>query len=315
MQKTQRGATNDRIKSALDAMKMGCSLKNVASEFSINKKTLQRHQDGKVKVAGGLSLGGKSPVFSKEFELKIVTQVQIMERALFGLTTIDYLAYDFAKQMGTDNPFNKESKMAGVDWLRGFMSCNPQLSVRTPQATSISRAIGFNKPKVNQFFSVYKFSAKQLWNMDKTGITNVHKPGKIIAMKGKRQVSKMTSGERGATVTVVYAMSASGTYVPPLFIFPRKRMTGRLVVGAPSGSIIRVSSSGWTDSSLLIEWLTHFVAVTHASKTNEQLIVLDGHYSHKTLEAINFYRDNGIQLITLPPHCTHKMQPLDRTFF
>ncbi|XP_065658570.1 uncharacterized protein LOC136083093 [Hydra vulgaris] len=247
-----------------------------------------------------------------------------METALFGLTTIDVccLAYDFAKQMRIDNPFNKESKMAGVDWLRGFMSRNPQLSIRTPQATSISRAIGFNKPKVNQFFSVYKslfeehkFSAKQLWNMDETGITNVHKPGKIIATKGKRQVSKITSGERGATVTVVCAMSASGTYVPPLFIFPRKRMTDRLAVGATSGSIIRVSSSGWTDSSLFIEWLTHFVSVNHASKINEQLIVLDGHHSHKTLEAINFCRDNGIHLITLPPHCTHKVQPLDRTFF
>ena len=129
MCKKQRGATNDRIKSALDAMKMGCSLKNVASEFSINKKKLQHHQDGKVKIAGGLSLGGKSPVFSKEFELNIVTQIQIMERALFGLTTIDVhcLAYDFAKQMGIDNPF--ESKMVGVDWLREFMSCNPQLSI------------------------------------------------------------------------------------------------------------------------------------------------------------------------------------------
>ena len=37
--------------------------------------------------------------------------------------------------------------------------------------------------------------------------------------------------------------------------------------------------------------------------------------SHKTLEAINFCRDNGIHLITFPPHCTHNMQPLDRTFF
>ena len=132
------------------------------------------------------------------------------------------LAYDFAKQMGINNPFNNEPKMAGVDWLRGFMSCNPQLSIRTPQATSVSRGIGFNKSKLNPFFSVYKslfeehkFSAKQLWNMDETGITNVYKPGKIIATKGKQQVSKMTSGERGATVTAVCAMSASGAYVPP----------------------------------------------------------------------------------------------------
>ncbi|XP_065673954.1 uncharacterized protein LOC136090906 [Hydra vulgaris] len=151
--------------------------------------------------------------------------------------------------------------------------------------------------------------------MDETGITNVLKPEKIIATKSKRQFLKITSGERGATVAIVCAMSASGTYVPPFFIFPRKRMTDRLAVGAPSGSIIRVSSSGWTDSSLFIEWLTHFVAATYAPKTNEQSIVLDGHHSHKTLEAINFCRDNGIYLITLPPRCTHKMQHLDRTFF
>ncbi|XP_004210503.2 uncharacterized protein LOC101238032 [Hydra vulgaris] len=152
--------------------------------------------------------------------------------------------------MDLKNSFNNESKMAGKDWLQGFMSRNPQLSIRTPQATSVSRAVGFNKPKLNQFFSVYKslfeehkFSAKQLWNMDETGITNVHKPGKITATKGKRQVSKITSGERGATVTVVCAMSASGVYVPLLFIFPRKRMTDRLAFGAPSGSIVRVSYS------------------------------------------------------------------------
>ena len=131
--------------------------------------------------------------------------------------------------MEIDNPFDNESKMAEVDWLWEFMSCNPQLSIWTPQATSVSRPVGFNKPKLNQLFSVYKslfeeykFSAKQLWNMGETGITNVQKLGKVIAIKGKQQVSKMTSGERGTTVTVVCAMSASGAYVPPLFIFPRK---------------------------------------------------------------------------------------------
>ena len=67
-----------------------------------------------------------------------------------------HLAYDFAKQIGIDNPFNDESKMPGVDWLRGFMSRNPQLSIQIPQATSVSRAIGFNKLKLNQFFSIYK---------------------------------------------------------------------------------------------------------------------------------------------------------------
>lgn len=35
----------------------------------------------------------------------------------------------------------------------------------------------------------------------------------------------------------------------------------------------------------------------------------------KTLAAIEYCRENGIHLLTLPPHSTHKMQPLDRAYF
>ena len=43
--------------------------------------------------------------------------------------------------------------------------------------------------------------------------------------------------------------------------------------------------------------------------------MLDGHHSHKTLAAVEYARAHDIDMVTLPPHCTHKMQPLDRTFF
>jgi len=37
------------------------------------------------------------------------------------------------------------------------------------------------------------------------------------------------------------------------------------------------------------------------------------HSSHKSLEAIDIARSQGLVLICLPPHTTHRMQPLDRT--
>ena len=43
--------------------------------------------------------------------------------------------------------------------------------------------------------------------------------------------------------------------------------------------------------------------------------MLNGHQSHMTLHAIDIARDDGITMITLPPHTAHKMQPLDRSFF
>ena len=135
------------------------------------------------------------------------------------------------------------------------------------------------------------------------------------ATKGKRQVSKITSAERGSTVTTVWAMRASGQYIPPMMIFPCKRMTADLMNGAPAGAIGVCSSNGWTECSLFLKRLQHFVQVTRCSKESPQLLIMDVHASRKSLEGIIYARDNGITMITLPPHATHKMQPLDRTFF
>ena len=151
--------------------------------------------------------------------------------------------------------------------------------------------------------------------MDETGISTVHEPGKIVASKGAKQVSKITSGERGSIVTVICAMSASGTHLPPMLVLPRKRMVETLMNGAPPQSLGCCSPFGWTDASLFVKWLQHFVQFTNCSPTSPQIVIMDGHHSHKTLAAILFAREHGIHLITLPPHSTHKMQPLECTYF
>ena len=133
--------------------------------------------------------------------------------------------------------------------------------------------------------------------------------------QGGRQVAKMTSGERRATVTVICAVSSAGADLPPFMIFPRKRKVDQLMNGAPPQSVGHASASDWTDTGLFLKWMEHFVLDTNASTQNRHLIVLDGHHSHKTLDAVNYVRSHGIGLITLPPHCTHKMKPLDRCFF
>ncbi|RUS87413.1 hypothetical protein EGW08_004867 [Elysia chlorotica] len=64
-----------------------------------------------------------------------------------------------------------------------------------------------------------------------------------------------------------------------------------------------------------MKWLHHFVNHAKPSKEDQHILILDGHHSHKTLEAVEFASENGIHMITLPPHCTHKLQPCDKTFF
>lgn len=42
---------------------------------------------------------------------------------------------------------------------------------------------------------------------------------------------------------------------------------------------------------------------------------MDGHSSHKSLAAIQMARNHGVTMVCLPPHTTHRMQPLDLTVF
>ena len=287
-------------------------MKTTGRARGVPESTIRRHRDTKVEEPGVIKVGPKSPTLNPAVEMAICTHLKRMEAALFGLTTVDArrLAYSVAEKLGVRHPFSHATKMAGYDWLRGFLTRHPDLSVRIPQATNLARAVGFNRVKVAEFFQAYRgrlgkhtFTESKIWNMNETGITNVHVPGKVIATKGVRQVGKVTSGERGATVTSICAMSASGLFLPPMLIFPRKRMLDQLMIGAPAQSVGFCSPNGWTDCDLFVKWLQHFVSITNASTDNPQVIILDGHNSHKSLEAITFAVEHGIHLITLPPHC------------
>jgi len=100
-----------------------------------------------------------------------------------------------------------------------------------------------------------------------------------------------------------------------MFIFKRKRWSDLLMKGCPAGAVGFPSPKGWIDCDLFISYLKHFVKFAHPSKSNPVLLILDGHVSHKSLQAVDFARENFITLLSLPPHTSHRLQPLDITFF
>ncbi|KAJ8728551.1 hypothetical protein PYW07_006247 [Mythimna separata] len=76
----------------------------------------------------------------------------------------------------------------------------------------------------------YNFDATTIYNMDETGImSSTSRPPKVLSIKGKRQVGVICSAERGPLTTVVCCCNAAGTFVPPFFIFARKRMQERVL--------------------------------------------------------------------------------------
>ena len=155
IRKTERGHYgSEALQKALCDLKEGLSLKAAAEKYGIDRKTLRRHRDGKVANPGKISLGRFRPELNEEYELALTAKIKSMEALLFGLTVrnIRKLAFDLAEKLGVPHRFNKETGLAGPDWLSGFLKRNPSISIRTPEAVSISRAIGFNKSQIDQFF-------------------------------------------------------------------------------------------------------------------------------------------------------------------
>ena len=156
----------------------------------------------------------------------------------------------------------------------------------------------------------------RLYNCDETGTTIVqHKHTKILGLKGKHQISSLQSAEWGSLVTVTTCMSPTGHFVPPLFVFPRKNMKQELINGTPPGSIHACHPLGVDTDRDFFPVVSSFLKHTKPTKEDLVVLVLDRHYSHtRNLEVITLARENHVDIICLPPHSSHKMQPLDKTF-
>ncbi len=144
----------------------------------------------------------------------------------------------------------------------------------------------------------------QIFNADETGISIVHKPGKVLAQLGRRNVYSITSAERGKTHTIMSCMSASGYILPPINgLFAKK---SQFQMGAIPDTLFCNSDNGWINSGVYLEWLKFFSR--KIPPIRPVLLIQDGHGSHISIE---FARENGIHILCLPAHTTHILQPLD----
>lgn len=312
--------SSETLSKAEVLISQGQSMRSAAKAMNIPFSSLQKRLKKNNSSEPRL---GRLPVFTADVEKVLSDRIKYLSSIFYGVTAIQIrkAAYQYAEELKISHNFDKSAKMAGRDWLDGFLKRNG-ISVRKPEATSVNRITAFNKEEVQLFYRLlgdlmdkYKFTPNNIYNCDETGISTVQDPGKILAPKGMKRVGSITSWERGKNITLLCAMSAAGGFVPPMFIFPRKRMTPQLEKDGPAGAIYKCSDNGWINEHLFFEWLQHFAMYTKPSSQAPVLLILDNHASHTSLMIYDFCKQNNIHMLSLPPHTSHRMQPLDLTFF
>lgn len=308
------------------------SLRKAAADFGLHYRTLQRFckkvsDEELASNHSSVVMGYKKhrQIFSPEEESELEKYLKKASDIYFGLNPreVRVLAYQYAQSLKKKIPPTWEiTHMAGPDWFTGFLKRHNELSIRTPQPTSLSRATSFNETNVRTFFKNlsdlyerYHFGANDIYNMDETGMTTVQRPDRVVARRGFKQIGSLTSAERGTLVTLAVAVSAAGNSIPPLFVFPRVHFKNHFLQKGPPGSIGVANPSGWMKEPHFLVFLKHLVTHTRCSKEQPILLILDNHGSHLSIEGLNYAKENGVVMLSFPPHCSHKMQPLDRTVY
>ncbi|XP_069673708.1 uncharacterized protein [Periplaneta americana] len=111
------------------------------------------------------------------------------------------------------------------------------------------------------------------------------------------------------------AINATGNTISPFYIFPRVNFKNFMLTGAPNGSDGSSHISGWMTGDNFLKFLDHFIKHTKCSSSQKVLLIMDNHDSHISVGSLEKATQNGIVMLTLPPHCSHRMQPLDVSVF
>lgn len=242
MPRTQLGPTKKNVRQQWNSEDMENAIRAVrekkktlseaSSCFNVPKATLCRKVNDTEKSPKELANTklGRKPTLPADLEKDLVEYCVLMESKLYGLTRNDIrrMAFQLATRNGIQTPFTND--IAGRAWFDHFMNRHThEICLRKPVGTSQARALGFNKESVGKFFDAleelyeqHSFPPDRIYNVDESGLSVVQsKVPYVVGLKGKRQIGTLTAAERGSLVTIIVCMSAGGTFVPPMLIFPR----------------------------------------------------------------------------------------------
>ena len=186
------------------------------------------------------------------------------------------------------------------------MKRHSELSLRTSDPLSHCRFNAVSQSALDHYFVLLRNTLEvnglmdkpsYIYNMDESGMPLDHKQLKRVALKGIKKVHGPSSGNK-AQITILASANAVGTMIPPMVIFKGERLNYEWTRGEVPDTKYAMSPQGWTDHELFFEWLSkQFTKSIPPSRP--VLLLLDGHSSHFTLEAMKFAAENEIILFLL----------------
>lgn len=100
--------------------------------------------------------------------------------------------------------------------------------------------------------------------------------------------------------------------MPPMMVYPRKRMDPQLLLNSALGACGVCNDSGWMTTDLFLGWFKKFIEFSGATVERPVLLLLDEHSTHtQNIELISEARAHGVIILCFSLHTTHRLQVFD----
>ena len=312
------------LEKAVKAVESGAMSIGKASELHhVPKSTIADRVSGRFDLN---AKPGRKPALPRVVEDKIVETVKLAAKSGVGVSRKNLLKRTgtLCKRLTIEMPMFKKG-VPGIAWWEGLKKRYPELTIRKPEKLGTNRARALNGPITTSYFDYLgslldelnlKEQPARIWNADETRLRFEHDPVKVITEKGIKNVVGKTSEDR-TNITILACGNAAGKIIPPLVIVKGKTsasLHGYNTVAAPPNTKWAFSDKGWMNDTMGEMWFRDLF-LPECGPERPQLLIMDGHSSHETLGILEMAREENIHILCLPPHCTHFLQPLDRTVF
>lgn len=170
----------------------------------------------------------------------------------------------------------------------------------------------------------YHITAENIYNWDEKGFLIGHcGTTKRILTKQAYQQDRVRYAQQDGSrefISLLACACADGTALPPALIY--QGASNDLQdswlddLNEETKAYFTSSAKGWTSDALGLAWLRRFHQDTQQKAGNRRrLLLVDGHSSHVNMAFLSLADSLRILVLILPPHSTHRLQPLDVGLF
>jgi hypothetical protein len=274
----------------------------------------------------GLLSGGKSTprLFTPEEELELANHIVELARSGFPLEPVDFrsLAHEYALLNG--KIVSTQTEQLSYNWYCDFLKRHPNIFITEPKEMCLYRAIAPNKANFNHFHDKYLelvqtlgIDEEHVWNVDESGLIDNPVSTTVLTERGSN-LPYIVPKDKGCTTTVLNFINPAGLTSPVMVIMKGLNIQEKWKEFMPPYVHLRCSPTGWVNADLFWQFGHIFLMWLKRMKLDLQpnLVVMDGHGAHSYNHPfLILMQQHDISVLSLPPHSSHFLQPLDQIPF